>query len=329
MKSRNFLVAMLVPVLVLTIVFSIPVRNAYAACSDNGYLNSKGKCATSFSNYKGYSYESQKQLSQSKNKSFYDLIERLQTMIGELEKSVEDKVPTDVRGGDLIMTTRSAVDVSNKSAFLRGRVLLNGEDEAKVYFEYGDSKSDLDKKTSSKIIEDSDSNFGFSAKVNDLKSGKNYYYRAVGLDESGNKSYGDIVSFRATGVSNNSKSDNLPDLETSNADNITEEEAELNGTVDMNGYDNGTIFFVYGENKALVSGVDNSYDEYTDIDEDGDDIQKFIVDKDLDDSGNYKLDIDGLDDDTKIYFTICAEFEDDNGQTIDCGNAKSFTTDEL
>ncbi len=336
MKIHNFGVQIVAFMLVFVTVFSTTANITYAACSDNGLYHSDKKCANSFNNYKDYGFEFQKQLSNLKNKSFYDLINRLQAMIKDLENNVdENEFEDDVFGdSDLMVTTRTVVEIEKDSAFLRGRVFLNNEDEAKVYFEYGDSKSNLDEKTKSKTIDDSDSNFSFSTEIDDLDKGETYYYRAVGVDEDGDKSFGTILSFRTSGSSNNDNDDNdsntWPDLETNQVDNITDEEVELNGFVDMNDFKNGVIFFVFGEDKSLVSDVVDDYNEYADIDEDSDDLQKFIVDKDLDGSSHYQLDIDGLNDDTKIYYAICAEYEDDdNDVKLDCGSTKSFTTDEI
>jgi hypothetical protein len=74
--------------------------------------------------------------------------------------------------------------------------------------------------------------------------------------------------------------------------------------------------------------VEDDYDRYEDVEEQGDDLQVVRVDRELDTSANYRLDIDGLDDNTDIYYTICVEYEDeDDDELIACGAVESFETD--
>ena len=124
-------------------------------------------------------------------------------------------------------------------------------------------------------------------------------------------------------------SDDEPDVETESARDIDDDSAELRGEVDMNDFNNGLVFFVYGEDEDQVEEIKDEYDEYRDIDEDGDDLQKFIVDRDLDDDENYRRVVSGLDEDTDYYFQICVEYEDDDDdEVIICGGVEEFKTDD-
>ena len=97
----------------------------------------------------------------------------------------------------------------------------------------------------------------------------------------------------------------------------------------MNDFNNGLAFFVYGEDEDQVEDITDEYDEYRDIDEDGDDLQKVFVDDNIDGSISARADIRGLDDDTDIFFTFCVEYEDeDDDEVLVCGDVEEFTTDD-
>lgn len=132
-------------------------------------------------------------------------------------------------------------------------------------------------------------------------------------------------SFRVT--RSGSSQDNEPDAVTFSARNIEDDEAEIRGEVDMNDFRNGRVFFVYGEDEDEVEDVEDE-DQYDDVDERGDDLQKILVDSDLDDDDSYSRTITGLDDDTRYYFRICVEYEDEDGDdTVECGDVREFRTD--
>jgi hypothetical protein len=170
--------------------------------------------------------------------------------------------------------------------------------------------------------------YTFSNRLTSLDEDRTYYYRAVAEDEDGDEDYGGIESFRTDEKSSNSYDDE-PDVDAWSAVNVTDEEATLRGKVDMNDFKNGVVFFVYGEDEGQVEDVSSDYDTYAEVDEDGDDLQKVRVDIDLDGSDTYAEDIDGLDNDTDIFFTLCVEYEDeDYDEVIECGGVEEFTTDE-
>ncbi len=239
---------------------------------------------------------------------------------------------TDGDGGnsnsDVDVYTRSASSIDEDSAKLRGEVDLNGDDEAEVYFIWGESRYDLDEETGHSTIDDNDDE-EFEKTISGLDDDTRYYYRAVAEDEDGDEVYGTIYSFVTD--SGDSNDDEYPDVTTRSASNITDDSADFTGTVDMNDFRNGEVFFVYGTDEDQVKDVEDDYDTYAEVDdhEDGDDFQAIRVDKDLDGKGTYEAELDGLDDDTRYYYSICVGFEDEDGDdTILCGSTKYFTTDE-
>lgn len=317
--SLTFAVALVLTSTVIT------TPSAEASCSSSGYFHSDGKCENSFKSWKSWSHDFKPKFEQPRNYGFDDtqllmMIERLQEMIRLLEQRLDNQSDQ----GDVSVVTRSAISVEEDSATLRGRLYLNDESEADVYFEYGTTKTNLDEETDHETITDGDDSDYFESNIDDLEAGQIYYYRAVAEDENGDESYGMISSFKTISTDDS----DLPSVTTSPAEDITENTAELHGSVDMNDYENGLVFFVYGEDDSVVSDIENDYTEFADINEDGDNLQKVEVDSDLDNDEQYQPDIADLNNDTKIYYAACVEFENsDNDQELICGITKSFQTD--
>lgn len=297
-------------------------QTADAACSYNGYYNSDGKCSSSF-NY-NFSNSYQERFQRPIYFGYNDeillaMIERLQEMIRILEGRLDDGVTN----SSVSVTTRNAISIEDDSATLRGRVYLGNNDEAKVYFQYGTSRINLNNETNHQFFDDSKDAYTFTKDIKNLDDDTVYYFRAVAEDENNRVDYGTILSLRTDSVESS-----LPFLETREVENITEDEAEIHGYVDMNDYDNGKVFFVYGEDESDVEDADDDYDRYVEIDERGDDLQKTSLDGDLDGSSHFQETITGLDANTRIYYSICVEFDDsDNDPQIMCGATESFRTD--
>ncbi len=245
-----------------------------------------------------------------------ELRERLMQMLAQIEDSDDSEI---------VVVTRSATDVSDDDALLRGRVAdFNRSDYADVWFEYDIDRSDLDKKTSVERIDEDEDEY-FSHRVTNLKDDTNYYFRAVGKDDEGERDYGAIVRFR---TDDSSSDEDHPDVTTQSATDIRDDQADLRGYVDMNDFNNGEVFFVYGEDEGQVEDVEDDFNTYSNVDEDGEDLQKVRVDTDLDSSDSYREEVDGLDDNTRHYFSICVGYEDeDDDDVIKCGSVRSFTTD--
>lgn len=123
-------------------------------------------------------------------------------------------------------------------------------------------------------------------------------------------------------------SEDEPEVETRSATNIGDDEARLRGYVDMNDFEDGEVFFVYGTDEDQIDDVENDFDSYSDVDTDGDHLRKIRVDSSLDDSDSYETRVSGLDDDTEYFFSICVGYEDeDNDDTLACGELEDFETD--
>jgi len=236
-----------------------------------------------------------------------------------------DRDRDDDGDSEIEITTRSATNIEDDGARLRGEIDFNSSDRAYAWFEYGEDEDDLDEDTPHIRIDEDDDDEDFSVRVTDLDEDERFFFRAVGEDEDGRIDRGSIKNFR---TDDNGGGDDEPDVRTEEAENITDDSAELHGEVDMNDFRNGTVFFVYGQDEDQVDDVEDDYDSYSDVDEDGDDLQKVRVDSDLDGSEDYALDIDGLDSNTDYFFAICVEYEDeDDDETLTCGSTEEFETD--
>jgi hypothetical protein len=184
------------------------------------------------------------------------------------------------------------------------------------------------------VLEEDEDEEDFTSGVTGLREDTLYYFRAVAEDENGDRDYGNTLSFRTDGDNDdnddddNNNDEDEPTVETEDADDIGENEAELSGEVDMNDFENGVVFFAYGEDEDQVDDVADDFDSYNDVEEDGDNLQVTLVDGDLDGQDDYAADITGLDNNTEIFYALCVAYEDeDDDEVIVCGDTESFTTD--
>ena len=85
--------------------------------------------------------------------------------------------------------------------------------------------------------------------------------------------------------------------------------------------------FVFGEDESQIEDVEDDFDTYSDVDEDGDDLRKVEVDTDVDGTESYTKNVSGLSDNESYYYVLCAEYNDtNNDEKIICGGVKSFET---
>ncbi len=228
---------------------------------------------------------------------------------------------------DISVSTEDANADDDDTVELVGEVELDDAPYADVWFEYG-TDTDLDEETDSERVTDDET---FEIEVDDIDEDEQYYFRAVAQDPRGYRVYGRIMGFEVDDNGNNNDDDDndgdTPDATTEDADDVDEDSAELNGEIDMNDYENGIAFFVYGEDESAVEDVEDE-SEYNDVDEDGDDLQKVLLSSSFDDTRTFWANISGLNDDTDYYFRICVEYDDeDDDETLVCGDVESFTTD--
>lgn len=175
----------------------------------------------------------------------------------------------------------------------------------------------------------SGSNPDFYLNQSGLIEDTQYWYKAC-ASKNGITVSGASVSFTTDSINdeNPGNGEDTPYAETRNPHDIDEDSAELNGRVNMNDFDDGIVFYVYGEDLSQIEDIEEYYNEYSQIDEDGDDLQKVMVNNDLDDQGVFPEKVSNLNEDETYYYQICVEYYIDGDEALECGGVKSFTTDD-
>lgn len=263
--------------------------------------------------------------------SFEDLVEYVRSSFEQQQKYRWQHwnygVGTYTESDEVDVTTKSATKIGDNKATLRGVVDVDDSEYAHVWFMYGTSANTMSYQTTYGYVDD-EGETTFSGTVYNLQDNARYYFRAVAEDEDGDRAYGAILSFVTGDDDDDDDNDgDTPNATTESAKSISDTSAYLEGEVDMNDFKNGQVFFVYGEDDDQIEDVEDAYDTYNDIDEDGDDLQKILVDSDLDGDQDYTTKITGLDEDTRYYYAIGVYFEDeDDDDTIILGSVKSFST---
>src|SRR5690606_27858096 len=123
-------------------------------------------------------------------------------------------------------------------------VKLGRAASARVWFEYGTTQR-FNEKTLVGTAR-SGTHYTFRADVTNLRDDERYYFRAVAEDPAGGRVYGGTKTFETGEGYDDDYNDGEPDVSTEDAKDVHDDRAELNGEVDMNDFEDGTVFFVYG-----------------------------------------------------------------------------------
>lgn len=215
-------------------------------------------------------------------------------------------------------------NTDRNSTTLNGRVSLTGSDYAYVWFEYG-IDGDFDYQTEKIRINNNYTN-NFSVRLYNLRDNKQYSFRAVVEDKNGRRSYGERRYFQLDNYSGSSYRDEEPTVNTNRADEISRNSARLRGDVDMNDFDKGQVFFVYGESRNQVINVEDE-NSYYDINENRRDLKKVLVDRGLNGFRSYWYRVGNLYDNTNYYFRLCVGYDNDRrNETLECGDVRQFRT---
>lgn len=267
-------------------------------------------------------------------------IQRLQAQLDALRGYNSDYNNSGWGNQSGVVTTGSATHKGSGDVEFRGSA-RPGSTQSKVWFEFGPSRSLLYSTPKLSLGNSNNNTRNFTGYAYDLNSGT-YYYRAVLEDRRGDTYEGSVQSVTVGGTSYNNYDDDwydndddwndnddedVPDVTTDDADDVTESRAELRGEVDMQDAEDGIVFFVYGEDEDQVEDAADE-DRYSDIDTDNEDLQKVKVASNFDDEDDFYAVVTGLEDDTDHYFRICVEYEDeDNDDRLECGDVESFETE--
>lgn len=224
---------------------------------------------------------------------------------------------------------------SNGQATLRGRITSGSSNF--VYFVWGldgvtlsctSNSSNQNRLIAQNHTNTYNSGNVFTADLGGLNENNDYQYRACASDNTLNP---DIAQGNLEDIIFEDDATNLDDsffIETRSEQNVTENSAELRGSVDTtdSDVDNIDLFFVWGEDLSEIEDVDNE-DTYRDVNTNGDNIRKRLVRENFDGDQNFEEDVSGLSTDERIYFRFCAEYETSNGDdAIKCGVVEEFDT---
>lgn len=236
---------------------------------------------------------------------------------------METAVDTRNTDSGIRVSTGSARDVRDNRATLTGSVRFSSDTSGSVWFEYGDSVDDLYRKTPVMFVSKANNDSALTHSLRSLEDETTYYFRVVGYDTNGVKNYGTTNRF----VTPKDIVDEKPKVTTGRVTDVTEEGAVVGGSVRMNDFRNGIVFVVYGEDQALVRAVSQEANRYSRITQEGDALQKRLLDGDEDGDGEYTFALSDLDLGTAHYYAVGVEYrdQDDNYQII-LGSVSSFTT---
>ncbi|MBP9760441.1 MAG: hypothetical protein KBD24_03715 [Candidatus Pacebacteria bacterium] len=230
------------------------------------------------------------------------------------------------RDSGIRVSTGGVQEVKDNRATLTGSVSFDKVTSGYVWFEYSDEENDLYKKSPKMYVSKQAGDRTVSYSARNLNDQTTYYVRMVGYDMAGLKNYGATYRFTTPVDIVGEK----PKTVTEYTSEVSAYTATLKGSVDMNDFNNGVSFFVYGEDQTAVQNVSKLYNAYGRIKTDGDNLQKIVVDTDLDGKELYSVTVINLDFKTTHYYAIGVEYEDDDGNKwIVLGNISSFTTKDF
>jgi hypothetical protein len=131
-------------------------------------------------------------------------------------------------------------------------------------------------------------------------------------------------SFNTNPANIRSNDFSLPSLSLGRILNIDAGGALLSGSVQMNDGVDGKVFFVYGEDQAMIGGVED-VKNYSAVREFDSDLQKTRVAAGVRGRAEYNYELDDLDSDTVYYYRMCAEY-DGQRAGVRCTGVRNFTT---
>jgi hypothetical protein len=98
----------------------------------------------------------------------------------------------------------------------------------------------------------------------------------------------------------------------------------------MRSFRNAQAFFVYGTDEDQINQIEGER-EMTDIRQNGDQLQRILVDSDVDSSDSFRAVVSDLRFSTAYVARLCVEFEnqDERGRDrlyVECGDTRGFST---
>jgi hypothetical protein len=234
---------------------------------------------------------------------------------------------------DLYIYTAQATNLSDNTATINGDVLAG--ETTYVYFVWKEENSSLtcsgDTETFPSdwsIPRGPGDDFEYVFSGSQLTPDRTYYYKACARDENNQIISGDREEF--TTDDNGGGGDDRPDANTDSPRDVDEDSAKLRGYIDMNDFNNGIVFFVYGQDEDEIRDTEDDHDSYDEArdDEDNDEFEVEFVRNNFDSSDDFDERITSLEEDERYYYQMCVEYEESNGdERLECGGVEDFYTD--
>ena len=262
----------------------------------------------------------------------YALVAQLQAQLNAL-LAAQGQGGVQSNSNYVTITSESVSDASNDSVQMYGTADIKQSGTARFWFEYGPTQAVNYSTESRSVNARTGSNVSFTFTAPDIDSSGTYYYRAVAEDTVGRYAEGTLKSFTYSSVgghsSSNSSNNNDDEPEVSNDDitSIDSDSARISGNVDMNDFEDGTAFLVYGEDESRVKDVEDE-DRYSDVSTYSYELRKVLLSSSLDGDRDFTTTISGLHDDTEYFYRFCVQYEnDDNDDRLVCSDVENFDTD--
>lgn len=262
----------------------------------------------------------------------YALVAQLQAQLNAL-LAAQGQTGVLSNSNYVTITSESVSDASNDAVQMYGTAEIKKSGTARFWFEYGPTQA-VNYSTESRSVSNAraGSNVSFTFTAPDIDSSGTYYYRAVAEDASGRYAEGALKSFTYSSVgghssSNSSNNDDEPEVSNDDVTSVDSDSARISGRVDMNDFENGIAFLVYGEDESRVEDVADE-DRYSDVSTYSYELRKVSLSTNLDSDRDFSTTISGLHDDTEYFYRFCVQYEDnDNDDRLVCSDVDNFDTD--
>ncbi len=237
------------------------------------------------------------------------------------------------------VTAKSPQNIERNTATLRGRIIVGPEKLGVAFFVYGTSRADVTRLTDradsyADVLEDAQTNTltkrvsssprqtgDVSVRVGGLAVDANYYVQlCVEMEETLRCSA--ALDFKSLDGPARAADARIPTLRAS-SELVSGEEIKLSINIDMRDTKDGRVYVLYGESQSDVTAA--SKEEYGDIDENGDRLQKSRVAAGVIGSRKFVALIDDLDDNTDYFYAVCVSYDGRRDGFV-CTRVYSFTT---
>ncbi len=200
---------------------------------------------------------------------------------------------------------------------------------AEGYTKYDDIQSLSDDRARTKLVDRRPTGSDlYTIKLSRLVEGVKYYYKVCAEYGITQKDIvcGQTKTFGTNPINVRSNNFSAPRISSDRATNISAYSAQLSGDLDMNDGENGIAFVVYGQSEKQVKEITDIYNKYSQVDENGDYLQRTRLGVGLLGKSEYEKTIDDLERGETYYYSFCVEYEGE-GDGLVCSSGKSFTTD--